>query len=218
MKILTFDTCLEKMYVAIGDERGLLASKTVETTQNSYHSAFLISTVKEMLKGQNLTPRDVSLVATNIGPGSFTGIRACVTVARVLAQALDIDALGVSSLEVISKIAPKNNEKPVLVALDARKEMAYVGIYDKNSVIQQPKAVLISELKEIVNSGDYFVITDDKMSEHFGGISYQSENHDFGAFLYEIALKKSNSENLDWKKLLPLYIQPPALHVKKSEN
>ena len=46
--------------------------------------------------------KDIDMIATDIGPGSFTGIRACVTVARVLAQQLNIKAVGVSSLEILS--------------------------------------------------------------------------------------------------------------------
>lgn len=47
----------------------------------------------------SVKPQDLDLIAVNIGPGSFTGIRACTTVARVMAQQLDIKAIGISSLE-----------------------------------------------------------------------------------------------------------------------
>lgn len=55
----------------------------------------------------DVKPQDVNLIAVNIGPGSFTGIRACVTVARVMAQQLDCKAVGVSSLEILSRLADK---------------------------------------------------------------------------------------------------------------
>ena len=77
-----------------------------------------------MLKASDLTPKDLDFIATDIGPGSFTGIRACVTVARMLAQQLGIKTVGVSSLEILSGILGEND----LVALDARKNKAY--IYD----------------------------------------------------------------------------------------
>ena len=76
----------------------ILSSKIVTNTDNKYHSAFLISTIKELLKANNLTPQDIDAIGTNIGPGSFTGIRACTTVARMFAQQLDIPAVGISSL------------------------------------------------------------------------------------------------------------------------
>jgi len=46
-----------------------------------------------------------------------------------------------------------------------------------------------------------------------GGISYQKDDYDLGRFLTEIAQEKLNTDfDTDWKKLLPLYIQPPAVH------
>ncbi len=111
MKILVFDTCLDKMYVTIAEDEKILSSKIVTNTDNKYHSAFLISTIKELLKANNLTPQDIDAIGTNIGPGSFTGIRACTTVARMFAQQLDIPAVGISSLEILSpKLITQKNQ------------------------------------------------------------------------------------------------------------
>ena len=90
MKILAFDTCLDKMYVTISEDKTIISSKIVTNKDNKYHSAFLISTIKEILQENKLTPSDITAIGTNIGPGSFTGIRACTTVARVMAQQLNL--------------------------------------------------------------------------------------------------------------------------------
>ena len=111
MNILAFDTCLDKMYVALSENNNILASRIVETTQSHYHSAFLISTIKDILKEAGLTPQDIGVIATNIGPGSFTGIRACTTVARVFAQGNKIKTIGVSSLEILSKITSEEKKE-----------------------------------------------------------------------------------------------------------
>ena len=116
MKILVFDTCLDKMYVTLAEDDKILSSKIVT---NKYHSAFLISTIKELLKANNLTPQNIDAIGTNIGPGSFTGIRACTTVARMFAQQLNIPAVGISSLEILSKI--NNTEKTVLTYMKIMK-------------------------------------------------------------------------------------------------
>ena len=122
MKILAFDTCLDKMYVVLRTEDRILSSEIVENTDSKYHSAFLISTISRILQENNVKPKDLDVIGINIGPGSFTGIRACTTVARVMAQQLNIKAIGVSSLEILSKITKENP----LVALDARKNKAYL--------------------------------------------------------------------------------------------
>lgn len=204
MITLAFDTCLDKMYVALKKDETFLSSEIVENKEGKYHSAFLISTIKEILLKNNLKPEDIDLIATNIGPGSFTGIRACTTVARVMAQQLNCKTVGVSSLEILSKLA----ENTPLVALDARKNSAY--LYYDNEI---KGAINIETVKEIITNGDYEIITDDKMNEIFGGISYQNTNANLGEILTNIAISKSEKPDfdLDWRKLKPLYIQPPPM-------
>lgn len=213
MNLLAFDTCLDKMYVALAADKKIISSKIVETTKEHYHSAFLISTIKDTLKENGLFPQDIDVVATNIGPGSFTGIRACTTVARVFAQAMNIKTIGVSSLEILSRL--NNTEKSILVALDARKEMAYVATYKENKQICAPKTILIEALKEMIEQNNYYIVTDDKLEPVLDGVSYQKNDADLGKFLLQIAYEKlETNADTDWKNLQPLYIQPPPVTIK----
>lgn len=217
MKILSFDTCLEKMYVSIGDENGILDSKIIETTEKNYHSAFLVSTIAKITEENNLKLEDIDVIATNIGPGSFTGIRACTTVARVMAQGLKKKTVGISSLEILSRI--NTTSQKTLVALDARKEMAYVAIFDGKRQLQAPEAILLTDVKAMLAKEDYFVVTDNKLLSELGGVSYQEDEHNLGQFLVEIASEKVKTNfDTNWRKLLPLYIQPPALNLQKVKT
>ncbi len=204
MKILVFDTCLDKMYVTIAEDEKILSSKIVTNTDNKYHSAFLISTIKELLKANNLTPQDIDAIGTNIGPGSFTGIRACTTVARMFAQQLDIPAVGISSLEILSKI--NNTEKPTMVALDARKNSGY--LYVNNEI---KDAIQLEEIEELIKNNDYYVITDNKLQNRLGGISYQQSEYQLGEILAKLSYKKLQHSSAKWQELKPLYIQPPPM-------
>lgn len=206
MKILVFDTCLDKMYVTLAEDKKILTSKIVTNKDNKYHSAFLISTIREVLQENSLTPSDIEVIGTNIGPGSFTGIRACTTVARMMAQQLNIQACGVSSLEILSKINKTN--KPTVVTLDARKNSAY--LYYENEI---KGAVQIEEIKNLLKGGDYYVVADDKMQKEFGGISYQEQEYPLGEILSELVYDKVSKQQCKWQELKPLYIQPPGVHV-----
>ena len=204
MNILAFDTCLDKTYVTLGRDKDIIKSEVILSDGENYHSAYLISTIVKILKEAGLTPKDIDMIATDIGPGSFTGIRACVTVARVLAQQLDIKAAGVSSLEILSKILGGDN----LVALDARKNKAYV--YDGKIL----GAVELEKVDEMVK--DRVLITDNSLLERFKqftdkAVSYQQGNYPLGEILVKIALNKTET---DWRKLKPLYIQPPPVFGK----
>ena len=189
MITLAFDTCLDKMYAVLKRDGNILASRIVENKDNKYHSAFLMSTLQEILSVNNIKPQDVNLIAVNVGPGSFTGI---------MAQQLNCKAVGVSSLEILAQIAPKNP----LIALDARKNCAY--LYCDGEI---KGAVQLEDVQKIINSGDYTVITDNKLKPLLGGKSYQEEAYPLGEILADLAEKKDDEGN--WRKLKPLYIQPP---------
>lgn len=204
MNILVFDTCLDKMYVAIAQDDKVLSSKIVTNQDNKYHSAFLISTIKGMLKENNLTPKDINAIGTNVGPGSFTGIRACTTVARIMAQQLDLPAAGISSLEILAKL--NKTDKPTMVALDARKNSAYLYV---NEEIQG--AIQLEKVKEILENRDYNLITDDKLQKVLGGTSYQAGEHNLGEILANLTYEKLKTSSCKWQELKPLYIQPPPM-------
>lgn len=204
MKILAFDTCLDKMYVTLAQDEKILESKIVTNQDNKYHSAFLISTIRDILHENNIEPKDLDAIGTNVGPGSFTGIRACSTVARMMAQQLDIKACGISSLEILEQINP--TQKPTMVALDARKNSAYL-LY--NGKIHG--AVQLEEIKNLLTEKDYYLITDDKLQKELGGISYQQEEYQLGEILAKLAFEKLKMQECKWQELKPLYIQPPPM-------
>ena len=209
MNILVFDTCLDKMYLALASDDKILESKIVENRDNKYHSAFLISTIRQILQDNNLTPDDIDILGTNIGPGSFTGIRACTTVARVMAQQLNIPVVGVSSLEILACI--NNTDKKEIVAIDARKNSAYLYL---NKKIQG--AIQLEQIKEELTKEDYYIITDDKLQPIFGGNSYQNKDYPLGEYLAKLVYEKytKDKNNFEWQKLKPLYIQPPPVFNK----
>lgn len=202
--MLVLDTCLDKTYVTLTDGV-MFDNKVILSNEKNYHSAYLISTIVEILKLHGLEPKDLSCIAIDIGPGSFTGIRACTTVARMLAQQLNIKAIGVSSLEILSKILGVND----LVALDARKNKAYV--YDGKIL----GAIELEEVEVIVKNRK--LVTDNSLLNRFEqfaieAVSYQQKDYPLGEILAKIALEKlASGDEADWRKLKPLYIQPPPV-------
>ena len=190
------------MYVTLSEDDRILTSKIVENHDNKYHSAFLISTIKSVLGENGLEPKDLDAVGTNIGPGSFTGIRACTTVARKMAQQLNLPAVGVSSLEILEQIGEGNTA----VALDARKNCAYFLI---NGEIKG--AIQLEEVEQILKNGNYDLITDEKLVQRLSGKSYQQKQYPLGDILAKLAYEKLKSRECKWLDLKPLYIQPPPM-------
>lgn len=223
MKILTFDTSTENMFVTIGDDSNVKAYKITETTEKSYNSAHLIPVIIELLQSQNLTMEHIDAIGVNIGPGSFTGVRASATVAKVMAQQLDIPVVGVSSLEIYSLL--NSTEKPSLCLLDARRGKAYMAVYGKNGeIIKEPQAIEYEKAVDFAKSSDFFIIADKKMSEiinnsGLGCLNLSESKENFGGFLAKLTYEylRDNAFGIfKWHDLKPLYIQPPPISMPKQ--
>ena len=101
MKILTFDTSLNKTYITYGEDEKIIISKAIKSSDEKYHSAYLVPEIINILKEQNITMQNIDAIGINEGPGSFTGIRICTVIARVAAQQLNINVVPVPSLEIL---------------------------------------------------------------------------------------------------------------------
>lgn len=224
MKILTFDTSLDKTYVTLSADEKMLASEVIENHDEKYHSAFLIPALVSILKRNNLTMQDIDVIGTNAGPGSFTGIRACVTVARVIAQQINASLVGVSSLEILSRIN-KSDKKTVLV-LDARKKQYYTAVYENGKEFIAPRLTDSDDVLKM-DFSDAIVISDASSSvflkeNKIESLVYTSLNEDLGLYLNEIVterVKSAPKEDFLWGKLKPLYLQAPPVTVScKAKN
>lgn len=213
MNLLTIDTTLHKMFITLSGQ-DFFDSCIVESDEERYHSAYLMSTVAGLLQKHKMTMKDVDAVATNVGPGSFTGIRVGMTASRVIAQGREIPAVGASSLEIIAGL--NDSDKSALVIMDARKEKAYVGIYGQENL--HSCSMPIDEALDLANSGKYFVISDKRLADKIDSpLLFEEQDFDFGKVLSRIAREKlSSDEDFHWAKLKPLYIQPPPISTPKK--
>lgn len=79
--------------------------------------------LRAMLEDAGLSPADLEQLVVDVGPGSFTGVRVGVTVAKTLAWALGLDVVAVSSLDLLAACAPA--ERNVLAVRDAGRGTVY---------------------------------------------------------------------------------------------
>ncbi len=100
----------------------LILHHELRTDQRTAQS--LAPAVARILQDLNWRPRDVDLIAVTQGPGSFTGLRVGVTLAKTMAYALGAQVLGVHTLDVIATQAPTGHAKLSCV-LDAHRQQAF---------------------------------------------------------------------------------------------
>lgn len=225
MNILTFDTSLDKTYVTLSCSGSLLECEVIENHNEKYHSAFLIPAIVSILKKHNMSMQNIDAIGTNVGPGSFTGIRACVTVARVIAQQLNVPLVGVSSLEILSKI--NKSDKNTILVLDARKSQYYTAVYSADGDELQPPKLTMAEDVLSLDFSNAVVIADETSAGYLKENSIDAEiytqlNENLGIFLNKIVeqkLKNSQKDEFLWAKLKPLYLQAPPVTISaKSQS
>lgn len=137
VKILAFDSSNQPLTVAVIDEEEILTEQIINVRRN--HSIQLMPAIDEALKQANLTLAEIDRIAVAAGPGSYTGLRIAVTVAKSLAWARNIDLVGISSLQVLAGNSPSDSKKLLVPLFDARRENVYTGLYardEKGGLIQ----------------------------------------------------------------------------------
>lgn len=110
-------------------QRGILASESVPMARG--HAEALIPLIARVMQEAKLAFGDLDRIVVTTGPGSFTGLRVGISAARALALAAKIPAVGVSTLSAYA--APylgADNKSPVVVAIDARHDQAYLQVFD----------------------------------------------------------------------------------------
>lgn len=220
MLILNFDTCFNKTYITLRNNENIIENIVVSSTDKDYHSVFLIPKIRDILRKNNILIKDLTAIGVNIGPGSFTGIRAGITIARVLAQQANLKLVGVPSLQILSKIN-KNGGKTTVI-LDARKNKVYFAEYAGDKTITEPMLVEVDLLVEKTDKNS-FIVTDSKMYEllkenGLDSVKYEENDPDLGLYLDDITYKmlKNSDNDFNWAKVKPLYIQPPSISKPKA--
>lgn len=151
MLILGIDTSTNVGTVAIySDVKGTLGEISVNI--NKTHSENIMVMIDELFKLTNTTINDIDKIAVSIGPGSFTGIRIGVAVAKGLASATNCKIVGVNELDIIAGNST-SNECEICSIIDARKERGYYCTFKyENGILKQLEDYKVGELREFLET------------------------------------------------------------------
>jgi tRNA threonylcarbamoyl adenosine modification protein YeaZ len=126
--MLAMDTATPAMTVALHDGSRVLAGLTTVSTRR--HGELLAAMIEQVLAAGGAARGDLAAIAVGTGPGPYTGLRAGLVTARVLASALGVPAVGVCTLDVIARAAaPAAAGHEFIVAADARRKEVYWARY-----------------------------------------------------------------------------------------
>lgn len=142
MKTLILDSSTKILYIAIISDNDILFEKYISGFND--HAKHIVKTIEDGLNENNLTASDLTTVVCGIGPGSYTGVRMAVTVAKMFATFTNIELRTISTLALMSS----GFEGKVLCTIDARRGNAFAAIYEDMKPIIKEAMISVAEIKQ----------------------------------------------------------------------
>ena len=155
MMYLLIDTSLKYPTVSIIEDDKVLYLFHEEI--DSDMSSKIMPIIDEGFKSINKKIEDIDKIFVVNGPGSFTGIRIGVTIAKTIAWALKKEIVTISSLEFMA--TTDAGTKYIVPIIDARRGNVFSGIYDKDlNIIKEDKLINLENLKKSIDS-NYTIVS-----------------------------------------------------------
>jgi tRNA threonylcarbamoyladenosine biosynthesis protein TsaB len=217
MNILALDTSMGACSAAVLRDDGAARHLVVrEALMARGHAEALMPMIAEVMAEAGLDFAALGLIAATVGPGSFTGVRIAIAAARGLALVTPAKLYGTDSLTVMARLTLSTGvvrQEPLAVAVDARRGMLYLGLYNEEGrkldgpLLLAPDdaaTLLPSNLNSVVGSGAVLLA---EARARRGRIlkAELPELQPSAAALAEIALESGETVPM----LRPLYLRPP---------
>ena len=145
-KLFIIHTAFESAFVALTEGDRILSFRSND--QPKEHGSFLHQTMNELLKENQLTPKEIAGVGVTLGPGSYTGIRVGLAAAKGFCFAMNIPLMGCNTLEALASSAITLLKKDAIYIplVNARRMEFYSAAYDAHlKELANPSLCVISE-------------------------------------------------------------------------
>jgi tRNA threonylcarbamoyladenosine biosynthesis protein TsaB len=223
MNILAIETSWERGSVALLEDRELRT--VLELEHPKEHGRDLAPTVMAVLKETSVPVDELDLIAVDIGPGSYTGLRVGISFVKTLAFAEDVSVVGVTSCDAIASAAPVDSEN-LCVVIDAQWQEVYVARYrnkegewrrDKQIDTSSPEHVVetLDEQTTVIGNGiPSFRSQFESSNARIGPeSSWYPEAETIAQLGYD---KYEGGETADLVSLQPLYLRPTQADVDRN--
>ena len=169
--IFYIDTSSPYLYSALYNEGKVINERTMYLAKDL--SCKTLDEVSKMFDESHIKPTDINKIIVVNGPGSFTGIRIGITLAKLMAFCLNILITTISSLEAMRESV--QSDKLIVPIINARRNSCYAMIYDGDNVIQDGMYMSIERLKLILMglNKEYIFVSNDEFD--FDTLSYKPD-------------------------------------------
>lgn len=199
---LFIDTSLDYVRTAIVKDNTLLAFK--EGNMPNMHSVYATSYIKHVLDDAGIDANNIDKIMVVNGPGSFTGVRIGVTIAKTYGHLIKKEVTPISSLKCLA--LSRKHDGNVLCLISARRNNYYMGLYDENNQEIVPEGfvdgnqvlLLIEKYRPVVVSNEFGVL---------GTVKLEKVNLD----VLKVVDYYQDKETMNAHKLVPNYLKLPQV-------
>jgi len=132
-KIFTIDTATDYVFLSLvvdGVEKGFRYENDLRN-----HAVTVMPMLESLLQAEGLALRDLTEILVGIGPGSYTGVRIGVTIAKMIGY---LNAVSVKTVSTLALIASGSPAPFVLASIDARRGNAFMaGFHQENGILEE---------------------------------------------------------------------------------
>ena len=204
--ILFIDTTTSYPVVAVSD--GCNIKDIYNSKIDNDISVSIFSIIEDMFNKLEITPKDIKTIMVANGPGSFTGTRIGVTIAKVYGYSFNLKVIPVSSLELLATTSVETEY--VVPMIDARRGYVFAGIYDKNlNVIKEDSYISLEDLNNELLDKDYTFISNDEFD-------FETMNSKIN--LEKLLLKHMDDEGVNVHSLNPNYLKKTEAEEKLNDK
>ena len=190
---LLLDSSNIDLSVGIAKDNELIDYVSYEAWQ--CQSEYMIQEIDKLFKKHNISRSDLGSVIVNVGPGSYTGIRIALTIAKILGFCLDIPVCVLSSLQTIAGAKGKR-----IALIDARSKRAYIGIYKDGKEVIKDQVLPIEDIQELIKKyPDYELVGDTFL------LGIENKEIDYVDNMFELSKIVEDYPNID--ALVPVYLK-----------
>lgn len=197
MKCLFIDTSNSFINIYIVEDNSVLVYKHVESLKDMANT--IMPLIRESFNDVSFDIKDIDKIFATVGPGSFTGLRVGITVAKTISWGLKIPVYPISTLEYLASIDTLYTR--IVPIIDARRGNVFAGFYDSNlNKLQDEKLV----------SYDSLNIKEDTLVVSYDGV--------YNSTILNVDIIKLINKHLNDKDIIPHELVPNYLKKTEAEE
>lgn len=145
MLTLCMDTSHRYLTCALIENNELVDSIEMECPRQQ--SEFILVTIDNLFKKANRKKEDLKACCITKGPGSYTGIRIAMTIAKVICSTKNLPCYTISTMDWL-----KGNEPTCSIVLDAKGGRCYFARYVNNEIVVKTELTTVNEIESLVSN------------------------------------------------------------------